>query len=104
MLTIAAVRAQNAATNPPATGPAGGYFVVFPQGPNTVIHFDANSSDIAKAFAVPHVGTSFNHDGAAFKGFIRPTPAESYDDNAVDTSEYKKNVQSGKWTKFVNGE
>jgi hypothetical protein len=87
-----------------ATPPAAGFCVVFPQVPNTTVHFDANSSDIAKAIAAPHVGTSFNHDGAAYKGLIRPRPSESSDDSATDYSEYQKNVKSGKWRELVNGE
>jgi hypothetical protein len=113
--------------------PLGGYLVVYPQAPITTIRFDPSSSDIAKkedtkgtttvkveasatakrggAFAISYGGTSFNHDGTAFDGFVRPTSSESYNNNVVDSvqrdrnvSQYKKNVKSGKWRGFVNGE
>jgi hypothetical protein len=113
LLNIAAVRAQNAPADPAAPVPviAGGYYVVYPQVPVTTIRFDGNSSDIAKVLAAPHAGTSLNHDGAAFNGFIRSTSSESYHDNLVDyaqrernVSEYQKNVKSRKWRGFSNGE
>jgi len=107
-LTIAAGRAQTAPapTTAPASGiPLGGYYVVFPTLPSIAIHFDSGSTDIGKAFGAAHtVSTAYNHDGGAFKGFIRLRPSESSDDNPVDSSEYRKNVKSGKWTQFVNGE
>ncbi len=112
VLGITALRAQNAAANPVVqTAPLAGYFVVFPQAPFTTIHFDGNSEDIAKVLSVPHAGTSFNHDGAACKGYIRSSTSESYNSNEADyaqrdrdIADYQKNVQSGKWTRFVNGE
>jgi hypothetical protein len=108
VLSIAGVRAQTApapATTPASGIPLGGYYVVFPTVPSMAIHFDSSSSDIAKAFGAAHTAsTAYNHDGGAFKGFVRLRPSESSDDNAVNSSEYRKNVQSGKWTKFVNGE
>ena len=110
VLSIAAVRAQNAAVTPSPTGPAAGYFSVFPQAPLVTIRFDDKSEDIAKVTA-PHTSTIFNHDGKAFNGFVRSTSSESYDDTLVDyarldknRAEYKKNVKSGKWHRFVNGE
>ena len=113
MLSIAAVRAQNATPEPAAVLPAipGGYFVVFPQVPVITIRFDGNSSDIAKVLVAPHAVASLNHDGAAFNSFVRSTSSESYHDNLVDyaqrdknVSEYKKNVNSRKWREFRNGE
>ena len=119
VLSIGAVQAQTATANPPAA-PApppsavplvAGYLVVFPQVPLLTIHFDATSEDIAKAIVVPHAGTSFNHDGKAFSGYVRSTSSESYNDNVVDyaqfdknVTEYEKNVKAGKWHGFVNGE
>jgi hypothetical protein len=113
MLSLAAVRAQNAPVDPVVAVPviAGGYFVVYPQAPITIIRFDGNSSDIAKVLAATHAGTGVNHDGSAFNSFVRSTSSESYHDNLVDyalrdknVSEYKKNVKSGKWAGFKNGE
>jgi hypothetical protein len=111
ILSIAAVQAQNATTNAILTAPLGGYLVVFPQTPVTTIRFDGNSEDIAKIISGTHASTSFNHDGTAFKAYVRPTSSESYNANVVDyaqrdkdVAEYQKNVQSGKWTRFVNGE
>jgi hypothetical protein len=113
MLSIATGRAQNAAPGPtPASSiPLGGYFVVYPQAPIITVRFDGNSEDIAKVVAVPHASTIFNHDGKAFNTFVRSTPSESYHDNLVDyaqrdknVAEYKKNVKSGKWIGFRNGE
>jgi hypothetical protein len=110
VLSLAAVRAQTApapatAAAPAAGFPLGGYYVVFPTVPSIAIHFDSSSSDIAKAFSAAHTAsTAYNHDGGAFKGFVRLRPSESSDDNAVDSSEYRKNVKSGNWTQFVNGE
>lgn len=75
------------------------------------VRYDPNSSDIAKKENPPTISPLFNHDGKAFAGFVRSTPSESYYDNVVDyarrnesVSEYKKNVQSGKWRGFANGE
>jgi hypothetical protein len=146
ILSIISSRAQTAPGDASATGalpapasqlgaqlPLGGYLVVYPQAPITMIRFDPSSSDIAKkedakgigtvkveasatakrggAFAISYGGTSFNHDGTAFDGFVRPTSSESYNNNVVDSaqrdrnvSQYKKNVKSGKWRGFVNGE
>jgi hypothetical protein len=113
MLSIAAVRAQNANAEPVGVVPVivAGYFVVYPQAPVTTIRFDGNSSDIAKVLGAPHANTSLNHDGAAFNSFVRSTSSESYHDNLVDyaqreknVSEYKKNVKSRKWGGFKNGE
>jgi len=110
VLSIAAVQAQTATVNPPASGPPTGYLGVFPQAPLITIHFDGNSEDIAKV-TVPLVSTRFNHDGKAFTSYVRSTSSESYYDNVVDyaqfnknAAEYKKNVKSGKWRGFVNGE
>jgi len=100
-LTSAAVRAQTAPA-PASVTPLGGYYVVFPTPPDTATHFDPNGTDMSKAFGADQTG--YNHDGEAFKGFVRLRPSESSDDNAVDSSEYRKNVRSGKWTKIVNGE
>jgi hypothetical protein len=109
MLSIAAVTAQNAGT-PLATVSAAGYFSVFPQAPLVTIRFDSKSEDIAKVTA-PQTSTIFNHDGKAFDGFVHSTSPEFYNDNVVDyaqldknRAEYKKNVKSGKWRRFVNGE
>jgi hypothetical protein len=116
ILSIAAVRAQTATADPaPAVAAvpaiAGGYFVVYPQAPVTTIRFDGNSNDIAKVLGAPHISISLNHDGAAFNSFVRSTSSESYHDNLVDyaqrdkdVSAYKKNVKSGKWRGFTNGE
>jgi hypothetical protein len=110
VLGISAVQAQNATTNAVLSAPLGGYLVVFPQTPVTTIRFDGNSEDIAKIVSAPHAGTSLNHDGTAFKGYVRSTSSESYNANVVDyaerennVAEYQKNLQSGKWTRFVNG-
>jgi hypothetical protein len=112
ILSLAAVRAQNAPANPQTSAtPAGGYFVVYPQAPIITVRFDGNSEDIAKVLPAPHIGTGFNHDGSAFNTFVRSTSSESYHDNLVDyaqrdknIAEYKKNVKSGKWIGFRNGE
>jgi hypothetical protein len=114
MLSLAATRAQNAIAEPAAVAVpaiAGGYFVIYPQAPVTTIHFDGNSSDIAKILGAPRVSTSLNHDGAAFNSFVRSTSSESYHDNLVNyaqrdknVSEYQKNVKSRKWRGFRNGE
>jgi hypothetical protein len=111
VLSITALRAQNAAVNPAVpTVPPGGYLLVYPQAPLVTIRFDGNSEDIAKIVS-PRPGTSFNHDGSAFKGYVRSATSESYNSNVADyaqrnkdIAEYQKNVQSGKWTRFVNGE
>jgi hypothetical protein len=110
VLSVAAVRAQNLTTNAVLTASLGGYLVVFPQIPVTTIRFDGNSEDIAKIVSA-HASTSLNHDGTAFKAYVRPTSSESYNANVVDyaereknVAEYQKNVQAGKWTRFVNGE
>ena len=75
------------------------------------VRYDPNSSDIAKKETPPAPSPLFNHDGKAFAGFVRSTPSESYYNNVVDydqrnvsVAEYKKNVKSGKWRGFVNGE
>jgi hypothetical protein len=111
VLSITALRAQNAAMSPgtPAA-PLGGYLVVFPQAPLVTTRFDGNSEDIAKILS-PHPSTSFNHDGSAFKAYVRSTTSESYNSDVADyaqrdkeIAEYQKNVQSGKWTRFLNGE
>jgi hypothetical protein len=108
VLSIAAgwAQAAPAASAGTATGtPLGGYYVVFPTSPNILIHFDLNSPDIGKAFGAAHaVSTAYNHDGGAFKGFVRLRSAESTGDKTVEASEYRKNVRSGKWTEFLNGE
>lgn len=115
VLSIAAVRAQIATVNPPASPLAGlatmGYLAVFPQAPLITVRFDGNSADIAKVVTVPQSGTSYNHDGTAFKGYVRSTSSESYNDSVVDyaqfdrdVAEFKKNVKSGKWRGFINGE
>ena len=111
ILSISAVQAQNATTNAILSAPLGGYLVVFPQTPFTTIRFDGNSEDIAKIISVPRAGTRFNHDGTAFKDYVRPTSSESYNANVVDygqrdknVAEYQKNVHSGKWTRFANGD
>ena len=111
VLSITALRAQNAAVNPAmSTGPLGGYLVVYPQAPLVTVRFDGNSEDIAKALSL-HPATGFNHDGTAFRGYVRSATSESYSSNLADyaqrdkdIAEYQKNVQSGKWTRFVNGE
>jgi hypothetical protein len=118
MLSVAGARGQNSTVNPPAaaasqaalTVPLGGYFVIYPQAPLITVHFDGASEDIAKAFSAPRVGANFNHDGAAFKGFVRSTSSESYNENVVDraqgtlnVAQYKNNVKSGKWIGFANG-
>jgi hypothetical protein len=111
VLSITALRAQNVAVNPAtSTGPLGGYLIVYPQVPLITVRFDGNSEDIAKALST-HPSTSFNHDGTAFKGYVRAATSESYNSNVTDyaqrdkdIAEYQKNVQSGKWTRFVNGE
>ena len=111
ILAFSAVQAQNATTNAVLSAPLGGYLVVFPQKPVTTIRFDGNSEDIAKIVSAPRAGTSLNHDGTAFKTFVRGTSSESYSANVVDyaqrennIAEYQKNVRSGKWIRFVNGE
>jgi hypothetical protein len=96
------------------------------------IHFNPSSSDMAKkeytmdslvkidpgatrmkggAFGTSYSVSGYNHDGKAFDGFARPTPSESYYNNVVDytqssrnIAQYNKNVRSGKWHRFVNGE
>jgi hypothetical protein len=111
VLSITALRAQNTPVNPGTPiAPLGGYFVVYPQAALVTVRFDGNSEDIAKILS-PHPNTSFNHDGSAFKGYVRSATSESYNSNTTDyaqrdkdISEYQKNVQSGKWTRFLNGE
>jgi hypothetical protein len=57
---------------------------------------------------------AFNHDGQAYVGYVR---SESYEveegsvsdyqsqrDLVASQIEYEKNIKSGKWHKFVNGE
>ena len=58
-----------------------------------------------------HPSTAFNHDGKAFNGFIRSTPSDVNNENATDSTdfdkvrdEYQRNLKSGKWRPFVNGE
>jgi hypothetical protein len=111
MSSIAAVEAQTANVNLPAISPLGGYAVIYPQAPLVTIRFDGNSEDIAKVITASRPGPTFNHDGSAFKGYVRSTSSESYYANAVDydqreknVAEYKRNVKSGKWVRFVNGE
>jgi hypothetical protein len=112
VLSVVALRAQTATTNPQqAATTAAGYLAVFPQAPLIVVRFDGNSEDIAKVLAASRVGTGYNHDGTAFKSFVRSTSSESYNGNVVDYDQrsknvlqYKKNVKSGKWIGFVNGE
>jgi hypothetical protein len=111
VLSVVALRAQTATTNPQPAASAAGYLAVFPQAPLIAIRFDGNSEDIAKVLAASRVGTGYNHDGTAFKGFVRSTSSESYNGNVVDYDQrnknvvqYKKNVKSGKWIGFVNGE
>jgi hypothetical protein len=111
-LIIAAARAQTAAAiSPVAAAPLGGYLVVFPQGPLTTIRFDGNSEDIAKVLSASRTNSSFNHDGKAFNSYVRSASSESYSANVVDyaqrdrnVAEYKNNVKSGKWIRFVNGQ
>ena len=108
LLSVAAVQAQTG----PATGiPLAGYFNFFPQPLILSIRFDGNSQDIAKVLPASHTSSVYNHDGAAFSGYVRSTSSESYNANVVDyvqckknVEEYKQNVKSGKWTRFVNGE
>ena len=111
VLSVVALRAQTATTNPQPATAAAGYLAVFPQAPLIAIRFDGNSEDIAKVLAVSHAGTSYNHDGTAFKSFVRSTSSESYNGNVVDYDQrnknvlqYKRNVKSGKWIGFANGE
>jgi hypothetical protein len=52
---------------------------------------------------------SFNHDGQAIAGLSRPDvkaleSTQSEHDTQVAVVEYRKNIKSGKWAKFVNGE
>jgi hypothetical protein len=53
---------------------------------------------------------TFNHDGKAYAGVIiyQPIAADEsvlFTDNiAVLQNEYRENINSGKWRKFVNGE
>lgn len=75
------------------------------------VRFDGNSSDIAKKEPSTVNTSVFNHDGRAFVGYVRSTPSEAYDDNVVDyaqtsrdVAEYRKNIKSGKWREFRNGE
>jgi hypothetical protein len=111
VLSITALRAQNAAVNPGTpTAPLGGYLVVYPQAPLVTVRFDGNSEDIAKVLS-PHPSTSLNHDGMAFNGYVRSATSESYNSSRTDyaqrdkdIAEYRRNVQSGKWTRFRNGE
>lgn len=113
MLSLAAVRAQNAAPNPTPVSatPVGGYFVVYPQAPIITVRFDGNSEDIAKVLPAARPSAGLNHDGSAFNTFVRTTSSESYHDNLVDyarrdkdVAEYQRNVKSGKWIPFKNGE
>jgi hypothetical protein len=57
---------------------------------------------------------SFNHDGKAFDPYmntsyratnmVNDTEAQTQTNLAALQSEYRRNIQSGKWKKFVNGE
>lgn len=47
----------------------------------------------------------YNHDGLAFQGYVYPV--HEFDSEAVSpasSSDYAKNIKSGKWRKFENGE
>jgi hypothetical protein len=75
------------------------------------VRFDPNSSDMAKKGNPPPASSLYNHDGKAFAGFVRSTPSESYYENVVNDAQrdenaagYRRNVKSGKWRGFVNGE
>ena len=112
MLSIGAVRGQTAAPIAlPDSVSQGGYFLIYPQVPIITVHFDPNSSDIAKKENATTVSSRFNHDGKAFASFVRSAPTESNYDTVVDyaqreknVDQYKTNVKSGKWREFVNGE
>jgi hypothetical protein len=73
------------------------------------IHFDP-SKDVVDSSQGPQRTKDLNHDGKAFDAHIWTTH-ESYDDNVVNYAQnranvalYKKNIKSGVWKKFVNGE
>jgi hypothetical protein len=61
---------------------------------------------------VGHAVASLNHDGKAYNGLtIHPAEEDLNEDNLQSQSdltvlqdEYRKNIKSGKWHKFINGE
>jgi hypothetical protein len=59
-----------------------------------------------KAQAPATADNSYNHDGTAFRGL--PQHVNNYEVPTVDDSkvadESKRNIRSGKWKRFVNGE
>jgi hypothetical protein len=68
-----------------------------------------NGVVVGKATAAP----TLNHDGKAYAGFVREerieeesalTDEQALRNLATLQTEYRKNIKSGKWHKFVNGE
>lgn len=53
-------------------------------------------------------GAVWNHDGQAYAGYVHAESLDSHDEGYVyttpDCTEYRKNIKSGKWKEFKNGE
>jgi hypothetical protein len=69
-----------------------------------------SGKDVVSKEKASHASVALNHDGKAFDGHIWTTHG-AYDDNVVNYAQnranvalYEKNIKSGVWKKFVNGE
>jgi hypothetical protein len=69
-----------------------------------------SDKDVVSKEKASHASVGLNHDGKAFDGHLWTTHG-SYDDNVVNYAQnranvalYEKNIKSGVWKKFVNGE
>jgi hypothetical protein len=79
---------------------------------NRLLALETPIVSLGNGVVVGHGVPSFNHDGRGYAGFtINRSVARdiSIDQQAVDNlaalqNEYRKNIKSGKWRKFVNGE
>jgi hypothetical protein len=65
-------------------------------------------NDPTKVGQIAPKGAVWNHDGQAFAGYVRSQSYDSSDDASADAqpdlAQYHKNVKSGKWHEFKNGE
>jgi hypothetical protein len=75
-----------------------------------IVNIGFSDKDVVSKEKASHASVGLNHDGKAFDGHIWTTH-ESYNDNVVNYTKnranvalYKKNIKSGVWKKFVNGE
>jgi hypothetical protein len=68
--------------------------------------FIAVNDPVKDGHAAPK-GPEYNHDGRAF-GFVQPVGfyanGVDYGDSQQHAAQYEKNVKSGKWKQFANGE